>query len=532
MSQQVLVLHCVAFLFEFLGVTGANSTSHAMLFEDEAKRALRLTMDIAERSIDAMFAVHAAPSTSRPPLVRRRTARELGPSTPTMETRGRSRSRSHGGTTQGRRPSHQPSADRPRSAHQHRTRTSHRGERGPAWTRVPPARPRRPTHPAPLSPAPRSSQAQRRMFGGGVSTSGSVHGPSHTSVSHPIPSLAMTFPAGFHIGGLASAPSPAAVESVLSTLAARSFTFQSLQPLHQLVPANARRRVTAYLLSHPQFLDTGLVKRIMEEWHGGTIPANSQGVTIPTSVGDLRITLASRIVRQLDTAAPTSTPDSTLQSTEDGNADAAPRTGEPPNHNTADLPAPVEPSELTRSGMGLATPIVRNISANAESASGPSPLPPQSEAEGTPLPAPSTEGVSSMLPAPAPPSSEVSVPSAAAVPPPALDADVAGLAPPHHSVTRASPPSADSAGIAPMTPPMDCELTPQLRGAEYVLGANCLLPITNCTSCLQPFQVGETLVRLMCMHYFHKECVTRWFSSPIHGHRCPSCNVNLIGLDS
>ncbi|CAE7840720.1 Rnf111 [Symbiodinium sp. CCMP2592] len=108
---------------------------------------------------------------------------------------------------------------------------------------------------------------------------------------------------------------------------------------------------------------------------------------------------------------------------------------------------------------------------------------------------------------------------------------VDGLAPPRPSPI-AFPPSADSAGIAPMTPPVDCELTPQLRGVEYVLGANCLLPVTNCTSCLQPFEVGETLVRLVCMHYFHKECATRWFSSPIHGHRCPSCNVNLIGLDS
>ncbi|CAE7257788.1 unnamed protein product, partial [Symbiodinium necroappetens] len=281
----------------------------------------------------------------------------------------------------------------------------------------------------------------------------------------------------FHIGGLVSPPSPAAVESVLSTLATRSVTFQSLQPLHQLVPANARRRVTAYLLSHPQFLDAGLVKRIMEEWHGGTCPANSQGVTIPTSVGDLRITLASRVVRQFDTAAPASTSDAMLETAAEGNLDPAPRTGEAPSHNTADLPAPLVPSsELTMSSSGLAAATsVRDIPANAESTSGPCPLSSPFEAEGMPSLAPSTEEVSSVLPVPAPSplppaSSEVSVPSSTVAPSPDLAADDVGPAPPCPSESRASPLPAVSAGIAPMTPPMDCELTPQLRGAEYAAG--------------------------------------------------------------
>ena len=329
-----------------------------------------------------MFAVHSAPSTSRPPLVRRRTVRQLGPTT---ETRGRSRSRSHRRTALSRRHSHQESADRPGSAHQHRTHSSPMRVRDPARTRAPPVRPHRPTRPAPQSPVPRSSQTQRRMFGGvGGSTSGRVQGPPPIPVSDATRSLTVTFPAGFHIGGLVSPPSPAAVESVLSTLATRSVTFQSLQPLHQLVPANARRRVTAYLLSHPQFLDAGLVKRIMEEWHGGTSPANSQGVTIPTSVGDLRITLASRVVRQFDTAAPASTSDAMLETAAEGNLDPAPRTGEAPSHNTADLPAPLEPSsELTTSGSGLAAATsVRDIPANAESTSGPCPLSSPFEAEG------------------------------------------------------------------------------------------------------------------------------------------------------
>ena len=101
--------------------------------------------------------------------------------------------------------------------------------------------------------------------------------------------------------------------------------------------------------------------------------------------------------------------------------------------------------------------------------------------------------------------------------------------PPNHDATTSAPaestdglapstilrlgPLAGSTESAPMTPPMDCGITPHLRGVEYVLSASTPLPVTNCTSCLQPFREGETLVRLQCMHYFHKECVTRWFAS-------------------
>ena len=73
----------------------------------------------------------------------------------------------------------------PPSRHPLRTaspRPANVGER----THTPTARSRRPPRPSPQTAAP-----------------------------HPAPSLTVTFPAGFHIGGLASPPSPAAVESML-----------------------------------------------------------------------------------------------------------------------------------------------------------------------------------------------------------------------------------------------------------------------------------------------------------------------------
>ena len=168
-------------------------STHAMLFEDEAKRALRLTMDIAERSIDTMFAGHTAPSSSRPPLVRRRATRELGPrpSQSSLENRGRSRSRSKGRTVPDRRSGYQVPSDRPRSPHQHRTRVSHAGGRDLRRARAPP---RHPTRPAPPVPVSRSSLPQRRMFGGGASMSGGAHVTPPVPKSCPTPSLTVTFP--------------------------------------------------------------------------------------------------------------------------------------------------------------------------------------------------------------------------------------------------------------------------------------------------------------------------------------------------
>ena len=266
----------------------------------------------------------------------------------------------------------------------------------------------------------------------------------------------------------------------------------------------------------------------MEEWHGETTtPANNHEITIPTSIGDLRITLATRIARQLATTAPSTGTDATLGPTADGTTAHEPRTAEPPIHRTA-LPADAPLSTLApasdpilsgtvRAPDSAATPVVPADNLHGEMASGPTAppeaLPPSAPLAEEPIPHPAFSLIGSD-----PTRAPVEV--------------VDGLAQPRHYQASASPPPADSSSIAPMTPPMDCELTSQLRGVEYLLGDNCLLPVTSCTSCLQPFEVGETLVRLACMHFFHKECVTRWFSSPIHGHRCPCCNVNLIGLDS
>ncbi|OLP82338.1 hypothetical protein AK812_SmicGene37019 [Symbiodinium microadriaticum] len=77
------------------------------------------------------------------------------------------------------------------------------------------------------------------------------------------------------------------------------------------VDHRTRRRVTAFLLGHPRFLDAGLVQRIMEELCGGAIPDNNLGAARPAA-----------------TPGPTG----------NGNPEPAPHTSEPSN-NTGDYAA-------------------------------------------------------------------------------------------------------------------------------------------------------------------------------------------------
>jgi len=46
---------------------------------------------------------------------------------------------------------------------------------------------------------------------------------------------------------------------------------------------------------------------------------------------------------------------------------------------------------------------------------------------------------------------------------------------------------------------------------------------TDCTICMGPFEIGETLKHLPCKHFFHSECVSTWLSK--HSKTCPLCNA-------
>ncbi|KAM0044984.1 putative transcription factor C2H2 family [Helianthus debilis subsp. tardiflorus] len=45
-------------------------------------------------------------------------------------------------------------------------------------------------------------------------------------------------------------------------------------------------------------------------------------------------------------------------------------------------------------------------------------------------------------------------------------------------------------------------------------------PATACSICLNDFIVAENIQRLPCDHYFHHQCILRWFSCK---NNCPIC---------
>ena len=47
----------------------------------------------------------------------------------------------------------------------------------------------------------------------------------------------------------------------------------------------------------------------------------------------------------------------------------------------------------------------------------------------------------------------------------------------------------------------------------------------ECTICLEEFVVDELLYKLVCHHYYHKDCIDDWLSKK---NTCPLCRLNLL----
>jgi len=47
----------------------------------------------------------------------------------------------------------------------------------------------------------------------------------------------------------------------------------------------------------------------------------------------------------------------------------------------------------------------------------------------------------------------------------------------------------------------------------------------KCCICLNDFEEGETIIRLPCLHIFHKEEISKWL---LKNHKCPLCNTSIL----
>eukprot|EP00929_Paragymnodinium_shiwhaense_P095183 TRINITY_DN56164_c0_g1_i1.p2 TRINITY_DN56164_c0_g1~~TRINITY_DN56164_c0_g1_i1.p2 ORF type:complete len:593 (+),score=171.60 TRINITY_DN56164_c0_g1_i1:177-1955(+) len=53
--------------------------------------------------------------------------------------------------------------------------------------------------------------------------------------------------------------------------------------------------------------------------------------------------------------------------------------------------------------------------------------------------------------------------------------------------------------------------------------------MTDCCLCLESYEPEDVLRMLPCKHYYHKECIDRWFAARRYKHRrCPLCNNNVV----
>jgi len=48
--------------------------------------------------------------------------------------------------------------------------------------------------------------------------------------------------------------------------------------------------------------------------------------------------------------------------------------------------------------------------------------------------------------------------------------------------------------------------------------------LTECELCLEEYEVGDELLRLPCLHLFHKACVGQWVQK---AGTCPMCQVDV-----
>jgi Ring finger domain len=67
------------------------------------------------------------------------------------------------------------------------------------------------------------------------------------------------------------------------------------------------------------------------------------------------------------------------------------------------------------------------------------------------------------------------------------------------------------------------EMRPSTKGSEKALSLTINNPI-ECVICLQPYENGELLKTLPCLHVFHSACIDDWFS---HRSTCP---VDRLGV--
>lgn len=68
--------------------------------------------------------------------------------------------------------------------------------------------------------------------------------------------------------------------------------------------------------------------------------------------------------------------------------------------------------------------------------------------------------------------------------------------------------------------------TGELKGEKYLESKNVYK--SGCTICIEQFVKNAIIVKLDCLHIFHKECLKEWLEKNITRPKCPNCNFNVL----
>ena len=65
------------------------------------------------------------------------------------------------------------------------------------------------------------------------------------------------------------------------------------------------------------------------------------------------------------------------------------------------------------------------------------------------------------------------------------------------------------------------------NGSRDSSGSN---PPPCCSICIAPYEVGDELRTLLCLHKFHNDCIDQWLKTPAVRHLCPLCKADAVQI--
>ena len=88
--------------------------------------------------------------------------------------------------------------------------------------------------------------------------------------------------------------------------------------------------------------------------------------------------------------------------------------------------------------------------------------------------------------------------------------------------------AAVEAAVGAPEPQASPTLPPELTGLRAIPFFGTLQDQAHaCVCCREHFVVGESLLRLPCMHILHSSCMANWLRMPNARGRCPECNLQV-----